>query len=210
MKIGVTADLHGYLPPIPDDLELLLVAGDVGAFSGKLLESFKGWSSTLTDLYDWVDSAPCPVIACAGNHDFTFEASEHTARLIPWTYLLDQTVECGGFKIHGSPWTPTYGRWAFMQDDEALAAKWELIPNDVDILMTHGPPYGVMDVGHGGKLAGSETLRVRLTQIDPTLHVFGHIHGSRGERWHDTNYLTVNAAYVDEDYQPLSIMVYDL
>jgi len=80
----------------------------------------------------------------------------------------------------------------------------------VDILVTHGPPWGVMDVGHGGVAAGSETLRQRLTQIDPMMHVFGHIHGSRGVSWQDTNYLTANVAFVDEDYRPLSVMEFDM
>jgi Icc-related predicted phosphoesterase len=96
-----------------------------------------------------------------------------------------------------------------MQDDILLADKWAQIPDDVDILLTHGPPLGVMDVGHGGVPAGSATLRQRLLDIDPVLHVFGHIHGSRGVIEEDTK-TTANAAYVDEAYKPVGIMEFDV
>lgn len=212
MKVGATADLHGYLPDIPDDLDLLLIAGDIGVKEDLHLESFPGIDRKLMHLEEWLHRIDCEVVAIAGNHDFGLAGvlGDSRARSLPWTYLLDETVQINGLTIHGSPWTPTYGNWAFMQDDEELARKWALIPDDVDILITHGPPFGVMDVGHGGVPAGSETLRQRLTQIDPVLHIFGHIHGSRGVRWHDTNYLTANVAYVDEAYQPLEMMTFEL
>lgn len=212
MIVGATADLHGYLPDIPDNLDLLLIAGDIGVLADHHLESFSGMDRTMADLEDWLDSAPCEVVAIAGNHDFGLAGSVNNiyAHNLNWVYLRDETVRVNGLKIHGSPWTPTYGPWAFMQDDLVLFDKWAMIPTDVDILMTHGPPKGVMDVGHGGVAAGSESLRRRLLELDgPMLHIFGHIHGSRGET-HDDTTITANVAYVDEAYQPVGIMTFDL
>lgn len=222
MRIGATSDLHGYLPVIPADLDLLLIAGDIGVLADRSLEGFPQRHDpmarplTLADFAAWLGSVECPVIGIAGNHDFGLAGSlgELAARDLPWTYLRDEWVEVDGLTVHGSPWTPTYGQWAFMLDDHLLADEWGMIPEFVDVLVTHGPPHGTMDIGHGGEPAGSRTLAERVSELEVLLHVFGHIHGSRGvEVTEQADYTQVvaNVSYVDEDYRPAGpIMTFDI
>ena len=74
MRVGCLADLHGYLPKIePGQLDLLLIAGDVGVTTGAVLESFPGYSRLLLELADWLEDVDCPIVGVAGNHDFGFE-----------------------------------------------------------------------------------------------------------------------------------------
>ena len=79
-------------------------------------------------------------------------------------------------KIYGSPWQPEFCGWAYnLPRGQALADKWAMIPDDTDILVTHGPPAGILD----GDL-GCLNLRRRVDELNLKLHVFGHIHYSWG------------------------------
>lgn len=223
MLIGATADLHGWLPDFPaEQLDLLLVAGDIGVTPDWKLEAFPGYANTLADFDDWLDAAGCPVVGIAGNHDFGFQnrggklrdPGDTFARNLNWTYLCDQTAVIDGLVIHGSPWTPTFGQWAFMEDEPQLAERWKRIPHGVDILLTHGPPRGIMDVGFGGEHAGSKTLDRWLNDLypkRPQLHVFGHFHSGRGTLTRADGSITANVSLVGEDYQPQGgIVVFDI
>jgi Icc-related predicted phosphoesterase len=134
-------------------------------------------------------------------------------------YLCDSGTEFGGLKIYGSPWTPEFFQWAFMKKrGPELKAVWDKIPDDVDILITHGPPYGILDKvdlssrGDEFKHAGCEDLLRRLEDIKPKLHVFGHIHSDGGKQLiykrpghgSENNTLCVNASIMDEDYNPVN------
>jgi hypothetical protein len=117
------------------------------------------------------------------------------------TYLEDSEVVIEGLRIWGSPWQPAFFDWAFnLPRGPALRAKWQKIPTGVDILLTHGPPQGILDVVPRGDAVGCEELRAELSRIRPRLHVFGHIHHAYGQLEADgTRY--VNAAICDEAYQ---------
>jgi Icc-related predicted phosphoesterase len=211
MVIGATADLHGYLPPIPEGLDVLLIAGDIGAYQGENLESFKGFSSTLDDFAEWMVQAECPVIGVAGNHDFTFERDPQIPLDLPWHYLLDSSVEIGGLLFHGSPWVPNLPQWAFhAESEDALAEKFALIPTNTSVLLTHGPPFGIGDQVRSGERVGSEALNRRLFEHHADslkLHVFGHIHEGGGVRTGPC----ANVSYVGRDYTPnLEIQVFEI
>lgn len=146
-------------------------------------------------------------IVIAGNHDWPFEreAVAAQAALAGVTYLQDQSVTVSGWKVYGSPWQPAFMNWAFNlpRSSPELAEKWALIPADTDILVTHGPPHGILDRVKYGANVGCELLRDRVAAIKPALHCFGHIHEAFGqERHHDT--LFVNAAMVNLQYQPFN------
>lgn len=217
MKIGAVSDLHGWLPPFPDEqLDLLLVAGDIGFFDhdGQHLESFKGYSSTVDEFADWLREAGCPVVGIAGNHDFALEQNPALGYDLPWTYLEDEDTIVNGLRIHGSPWCNRFGRWAFMLDEDDLTRKYARIPDDTEILLTHGPPHGMGDLApekYGlppTKHVGSTSLAARLTALDDLkLHVFGHIHGGRGD--YGTSH---NVALVGENYEPVraGVAVFEL
>ena len=198
MKIGATSDMHGYLPKIPVGLDVLLVAGDLGPATQRYHNNFDYAEKWLRGTFaEWLKSAGCPVIGVAGNHDFIAEHDEELMRSLPWMYLLDEWVEFEGLKFHGSPCTPMFCDWAFMHEDEHLQTYWDQIPADVDVLITHGPAYGVGDTVVGGMRVGSKTLRNHITTLSSLkLHVFGHIHEEAGYNENNkANVSSVNLAY---------------
>ncbi len=147
-------------------------------------------------------------IVIAGNHDFLFEEENLLARslITNATYLQDSVAEVEGLKVWGSPWQPWFYDWAFnLRRGEALREKWEMIPEDTDILITHGPPMGILDRTASGEQVGCEELRDRIAGMSapPKLHVFGHIHEARGT--HKTPRTTyVNASVCDLSYRPVN------
>jgi Icc-related predicted phosphoesterase len=117
--------------------------------------------------------------------------------------LQDKEVEFEGIRIYGSPWTPTFFQWFFMKDrGPAIRKKWDLIPQGIDILVTHGPPIGYGDFSsYQSARMGDEELREAVDRIRPKLHVFGHNHGGYGESRNEHT-LFVNASSCDEGYNP--------
>lgn len=225
MKVLATADLHGNLPEI-DDCDVLLIAGDIcpdfPSKAGKydlvdkggqmqaywLGTAFRGWLEALRE-------RDIQVVGIAGNHDFVFEQSSLIPDL-PWTYLRDQGVRIEhdgeSVNIWGTPWVPGLPRWAFYASSEALQARAESIPAGVDILMTHGPPYGVADVvgpKYGAREnthVGDEALLDELQRIDPKAVVCGHIHEGFGIYEATPSLIPVyNVSLVDEGYVPTRV-----
>ena len=174
MKIIATSDLHGELPTIPE-CDLLLIGGDIcpdgpdGFQTNWLGGPFKRW----------LEQIPArEVVGIAGNHDFCFQ--RHLAIIkglqLRWKYLQDESVCVDGLWIYGTPWTPRFGPWAFMNSDEELGRYFDNIKN-VDILLSHGPAYGVLDeVGDGH--AGSKELLKHLHKTK--VFICGHIHEGFG------------------------------
>ena len=155
---------------------MLVHAGDITRH-GTLddVEFFNEWLGTLNHLYRY------KVVIC-GNHDWCFQETpaEARARLTHATYLEDSGCEIGGLTFYGSPWTPLFFDWAFMLSEVELFDKWARIPASLDVLVTHGPPYGVLDWTNRNEHAGSLTLLQRAHEAKPRLHVFGHIHEAAG------------------------------
>jgi hypothetical protein len=133
-----------------------------------------------------------------------FERHPDQARaLIPdgVVYLQDSGVEIEGFRIWGSPWQPEFQNWAFnLPRGEALRVKWEKIPRDLDILVTHTPPWEILDMNGFGEPVGCEDLRAAINERPPRLHVFGHVHGSYGVKQVGPT-MHVNASICDEAYR---------
>lgn len=160
-------------------------------------------------------------IFVAGNHDWLFEKDDDRARrlLDPGiSYLQDSSTEIDGLKIYGSPWQPRFFDWAFnLNRGREMAEKWAMIPDDIDILITHGPPHGILDlVPRKGwdENTGCEELRKRVEQLAHLgrlkLHVFGHIHCGYGVH-EEFGVKFVNASICDEQYNPTqSPIVIDL
>lgn len=210
MRIAAVADLHGYLPEIPS-CDLLVIGGDLGpATSSYHFDDEMAEIWLKTNFNDWLLKVPCKkIVGIAGNHDFFSQINPDAMHELPWTYLCDSGCEIGSVKFWGSPWTPDFMSWAFMKRDEELAERWALIPQQTDVLITHGPPLGLGDTNFAGRLCGSETLKTwrEGAQRLPKMHFFGHIHeghGQGGDNW-------ANVSYVDERYRPTGpIRVFDL
>jgi Icc-related predicted phosphoesterase len=116
--------------------------------------------------------------------------------------LDDCGIEIAGLKFYGSPWTPRFGDWAWMAEDEELAATFASIPVGLDVLITHGPPYGILDEVSRGENVGSCSLLEEVKRKKPRFHVFGHIHEARGYR-HCEHTDFLNVASLDENYEEL-------
>jgi Icc-related predicted phosphoesterase len=105
-------------------------------------------------------------------------------------YLEHESVTIEGVKIFGSAYTPEFGKnWAFNVPKDKIAEKWAEIPDDTDILITHGPAKGILDLtqydsrpGADGKSfyqCGCPELLERVLKVQPKYHIFGHIHSEK-------------------------------
>lgn len=171
--ISDTHGLHRQLE-LPDG-DLLIHGGDMTDY-GELavVEDFDAWLGELPHRHK---------IVIAGNHDFCFEQQpvEAQRRLTQATYLQDELVTVEGMRIYGSPWQPWFLNWAFnLHRGLDIKAKWDLIPDEVDLLVTHGPPFGLGDRTYTGNDVGCRDLLAAAERIRPRLHVYGHIHEGRG------------------------------
>lgn len=215
MIIDCISDLHGFYPKL-DGGDLLIIAGDLTAkhtYQEYIL--FCNWLSE----QDYGQK-----IFIAGNHDPLLQNGDVVDDLfggIDAEYLCDSHTNAGGFKVWGTPWTPCfYGMnskcAAFTGTDKELAEKFALIPSDTDILITHTPPYGLLDEveeetkwGRRKLNTGSESLYQELYsgRIKPKLHVYGHIHEGFGhipKMMDMPGVQFVNASYVNEYYEPVN------
>jgi len=216
MKITFISDTHGKHNQITKDLpggDILIHAGDFmnsGYFKQEAIEFFK-WFDAI-DTYD-------TKILIAGNHDRWMEADPEAAKGVltgykTIEYLQDEQVTLyydgpnGDFpednvRIYGSPWQPEFCNWAFNlpRNGDKMKAYWDAIPNHTDILVTHGPPFGFLDLPGFGKPrnVGCELLRYRIDELRPKIHVFGHIHGSYGYYYNGHTHF-FNASVLNEQY----------
>lgn len=220
MKITFISDTHSKHNQVTSSLpggDVLIHAGDI---------SNKGHRSEIQDFIKWFSTIEnyTHKIFIAGNHDFGCQdevlAVEELLRLNPGSeYLYDDIFLIGDesddyddmVKVWGSPWQPEFYNWAFNlpRQGAELKAVWNMIPSDVDILVTHGPPNGHLDyVDYAKQNVGCELLRDRIDLIKPKIHVFGHIHSSYGYKFDGTTHF-FNAAVLDERYnftqKPLTV-----
>jgi len=216
MKIVLISDTHS------EHNSIRIPRGDILIHAGDLTAS--GTKTQVAAAAEWLGSLPHQhKIAIAGNHDWLFEREPHEARRLlataGITYLEDAEIRIEGLRIYGSPWQPDFMNWAFNTPRGNLARYWDLIPSEVDILITHTPPYGILDqrvpsevrkfapwedeeLFAGSDHVGCEELLVAVKRTRPRIHVFGHIHRGYGQakNEHTTFY---NAALCDENYDPI-------
>lgn len=204
MRIATTADLHGYLPEVPE-CDVLVIAGDVTPTTDHDVEFQARWLDTR--FRAWLEAAPARhVVGIAGNHDFVFDRSpELVPGDLPWTYLQDGAATIEGVRFWGSPWTPWFFDWAFNAPkggggEPFLAERYASVPAGTDVLVIHGPPAGYGDLTSRGQSVGSRAQLELIRRIAPALCVYGHIHEGRGTWQLETTQL-VNASAVDLQYR---------
>ena len=183
--------------------KLLLPKGDILIHAGDY--SNIGTKDDTIRFLDWFSAQAHSVkIFIAGNHDFFPERKpEEFKAMIPGNvhYLCNELITAKGLRIWGSPYTPYYGGMAFNKKrGKGSKAICDLIPDQIDILITHGPPQGVLDHTYRYTHVGCEELKIKVDQVKPRYHIFGHIHEQPGiEKVGDTTYM--NATQVNLFYQ---------
>jgi predicted phosphodiesterase len=209
-----------------------LPKGDVLIHAGDI--SNRGGENDVTNFIHWFQNIEGfdTKIFIAGNHDHCFEQINrpHHKRDYDWlrnlmtpenlsqsdvVYLEDNefTIVSPEFsrpiKFYGTPWQPEFYNWAFNLPrlGVELQEKWNMIPEDTDVLITHGPPNGYGDLVNNWRQpnthVGCECLISRISQINPLINIFGHIHEGYGVEYSDKT-LFVNASTCTAGYKPIN------
>lgn len=208
-KFVCISDTHNNYPVLPKG-DVLIHSGDwTGIGSIREIVAFLNWISHQDFKH---------IVIVAGNHDFLPDNNPNIFKTLLQdhpniTYLENSSVEINGLKIYGSPVTPTFFDWAFLKDrGEEIAKVWQQIPEDIDVLITHGPPMGIRDQIDStkpvdtkkGKHLGCQDLTDRLKDLkNLKLHVFGHIHAGYGIT-EQNGTVFANASICDESYDPVN------
>lgn len=208
MRLTLISDTHGrhtLMRPLPEG-DTLIHAGDSLNW---------GTLDELRQFCYWFKKQPHKnKILIAGNHDWCFEKKPEESRKIVEDagiiYLQDEAVVIDGIKFYGSPWQPEFCDWAFnlKRRGEVLFNKWAAIPERTDVLITHGPPMGILDLTPRGEAVGCELLREKIESLwtdkeKRHIHVFGHIHNGYGIETIYPN-IFVNASSCNEEYEPMN------
>jgi Icc-related predicted phosphoesterase len=208
LKITTISDTHNkheYLNEFLPGGDILICGGDITS-RGYIteIENFVKW-------FDKIDNYDTKIFI-AGNHDFGFQDDLTTVKGLlsgykTVEYLQDELImlDVAGYKdflnVWGTPWQPEFYNWAFnLPRGETLKEKWDMIPVNTDILITHGPPFGKLDfVKYNTINVGCEELMKKVEEIKPKIHIFGHIHEGYGYVF-DGNTHYINASVLDGRY----------
>lgn len=209
MKIIAISDTHNWHKKlIIPECDILIHAGD---WTGM------GYESEVRDFAKWLNKqTQCKnIIVIPGNHELRFEeglpaSAQWFKEEAPNVHLLiNESVIIEGIKIYGSPITPFFNDWAWNKfKGDQIQPYWDAIPNDTNILITHGPPYDILDKTYDFKgnvreeRLGCFQLMKRIQEVKPDLHFFGHIHAQGGKQFHQDGTSFYNAAICDEQYAP--------
>jgi len=162
-------------------IDMIIFGGDasnarVPSFNYNEYKEFLNWFIEIPVKYK---------ILIAGNHDTSVEAKMFDLKNLQSKgiyYLEHELVEIEGIRIFGSPYTPTFGSWSFMKAPHKLDEYWKEIPDNIHILVTHGPPKGILDLTEdfNGQLkyCGDKSLLNHVYRVKPLYHIFGHIHNN--------------------------------
>jgi predicted phosphodiesterase len=205
MKITCISDTHSIHHHIPPDWleggDVLVHAGDIsGRGSLREVEEFLAWFNELPYKHK---------IMIAGNHDFwfekvsTFAVNEMLQEKYPnIVYLNDSGIEIDGVKFWGSAVTPWFYDWAFNRMGTDICQHWDMIPLDTDVLITHGPMKGFLDMTTRGVSTGCPYLLEKSAEMtNLKLFVCGHIHEAYGKFEFPDGGVFVNASTLNYNYQ---------
>ncbi len=182
IRVWCVADTHGFHEDliIPEEIDWVIHAGDISntkspVFNSNECSLFLNWYNKLNIKRK---------ILIAGNHDTSIENKlinpKDYSSII---YIEHETIEIDNYVLFGSPYTPTFGNgWAFNVPRHKIQNYWEEIPKECDILITHGPPKGMLDLSYDDKniqQVGDKSLYNKVCEIMPIYHIFGHIHNNK-------------------------------
>ena len=218
VKIIALSDTHNQLNKLID--KNLIPNGDILIHSGDVSSMGEIWE--IEKFCEEFGSLPhSKKLLVPGNHDWFFSKDVTIAREIcernGIVLLSDQEYVIDGIKFYGMPWTPFFCNWAFNAGRNQNEADYyhvptmktftDMIPLDTDVLISHGPPYDILDELHNacgtpnGQHVGCQDLLDRIQVVRPDLHLFGHVHSGYGQKHIDgTSYY--NLSVCDELYTP--------
>lgn len=188
MKIWHISDSHGFHDyyQIPDNIDMVIHSGDSTNYYNKLY-NIKEYNEFLK----WYSSLSIPIkIYVAGNHDASctiYNKKDHKKELLDKgiIYLEDEGITINNYLFYGTPYTPTFGNWYFMKSRSNMYKIWEQIPENVDILITHGPPKGINDLTRNNNNSLEQVGDISIYNYLPRwsnlkYYLHGHIHNSKG------------------------------
>lgn len=171
---GDTHELHREVEVPAGDI--LICVGDFTMFSENL--------SAIEDFNEWLGDLPHPhKIVVPGNHEFFLESNPERRTLLDnANVLIDEGIAIEGLNIYGSPMIPLYGTAFGKSSAQDRKLHWSKVPNDTHVLVTHGPPFGILDHPPDQiKGMGDPELRNRVKELSfLKLHAFGHVDGAHG------------------------------
>lgn len=180
-KVWHISDTHGFHRQleVPEDIDIVIHTGDASNHKDPYQNEWE-----IKDFLMWYESLKIPnKIYIPGNHDTSIEKRLVTASdfITKGIHLLNHDwVNVEGIKIFGSPYTPTFGDWAFMKSREKIARYWEQITEDMDIIGVHGPCKTILDLSYNRQnvleFCGDSALKKRIMKLQPKLFLSGHIH----------------------------------
>ncbi len=206
MKLVLISDTEGAHRNISvPEGDVLIHAGDVISY-GKT-EKYGSYENQLKDFVVWLGEQPhAHKIFIGGNHDDLL-VRKAMNNLMPGNYYLENSgVEINGVRFWGSPNTVSFFGMAFEKEESELEEIYSKIPDNTDILITHVPPKGILDANFHGKSCGSKSLYNRVLDLNPKVHVFGHVHHSYGVYKGDETTF-VNASYMNSENNPIILEI---
>lgn len=232
MAIYAISDLHGQIPADkPDDMTSLIVVGDIcpdyirtrwdAHYRERIIDGHQHQAKWLDVRFrEWAAFLDVPIYATFGNHDFIGE-KPFLWPVIPYVqFAIDDWFLVEGYKVWFYPYTPRLSGWALKAEYPEAMEKLDKVPDDIDILATHGPPLGAGDRipptsrfnSTGGDLrVGDDALTESIPRINPAVTICGHIHEGRGEELlPGSRHMVVNVSSLDDNYQPYANPFVDL
>lgn len=209
MKICVLSDLHGVLPEIENNLDLLLICGDLSPLKiqRNLLRCQEWFNITFVDWIKYHNVKQTYFIA--GNHDFFLRDCSDLLNLPEnIIYLEDTLVNYKGLSIYGTPWCKEFGGWPFMLSDAILRQKYDRIPAGIDILLTHDAPFGTSDIllekdcnWWTPEHLGNIPLRDEILKKEPKYNFHGHLHSTNHQCEMLETTKVFNTSILNEKYE---------
>jgi len=176
MKLVLISDTHVF------HRNLILPQGDIIIHAGDITN--RGTKEEVLDFLDWFSSLDYQNRLFIGrNHDAYLDNNAvDFLDILPSniTYLNNNATQINGFKFWGSPVSPDMEAWAFGKPRNEMEEHWKYMPADIDVLITHTPPYGILDKSSQHYSLGCRFLLRKIAELDISHHIFGHIHASYG------------------------------
>lgn len=208
MRLCCFSDTHGLVLPHTEPHDITIYAGDWTSFNDykTALAVTKQFLLALSSL------STCQILV-AGNHDLIPAChynlfKELISEYPSIHYLENSSITINSIEFYGTPYTPVFMDWYFMKTELALEQLYDQIPTTTNVLITHGPAYGIRDCTKKEISAGSSSLLDAISNL-PELkhHIFGHIHEGYGTTILPS-YSAHNVAILNYNYKPVNLPIY--